>query len=50
MSSEYPLLSELAMWEFPKISCTFFWGAPIIRIIVYQGLYWGPPILGNDHV
>ena len=20
---------------------------PIIRIIVYWGLYWGPPILGN---
>ena len=20
---------------------------PIIRIIVYWGLYWGPPIMGN---
>ena len=32
--------------EFPKIRGTFL-GVPIIRIVVYWGLYWGPPILGN---
>ena len=24
-------------------------GVPIIRTIVYWGLYWGPLILGNYH-
>ena len=33
---------------FPKIRGTFL-GVPIIRIIVYWGLYWGPHILGNYH-
>ena len=23
---------------------------PIIRIIVFWGLHWGPPILGNYHL
>ena len=27
-----------------------FLGVPIIRIIVYWGLYWDPPILGNYHI
>ena len=27
-----------------------FLGVPIIRIIVYWGLYWGPLILGNYHI
>ena len=27
-----------------------FLGVPIIRIIVFGGLYWGPLILGNYHV
>ena len=26
-----------------------FW-VPIIRIIVFWGLYWGPPILANYHI
>ena len=34
---------------FPKIKGTFL-GAPIIRTIVYLGLYWGPLILGNYHM
>ena len=38
-----------AMWGFPKIRGTI-WGVPIIRIIVFWGLYWGPPILGNYHM
>ena len=25
-------------------------GVSIIRTIVYWGLYWGPPILGNYHI
>ena len=37
------------MWRFPEIRGTFF-GIPIIRTIVFGGLYWGPPILGNYHV
>ena len=37
------------MWGFPKIRGTLL-GVPIIRIIVYLGLYWAPLILGNYHV
>ena len=32
-----------ATWEFPKIRATF-------RTIVFGGLDWGPPILGNYHM
>ena len=31
------------MWGFPKIRGTFL-GVPILSIIVYGGLYWGPLI------
>ena len=35
------------IWRFPKIRGTFL-GVPIIRAIVFWGLYWGPPLfLGN---
>ena len=34
---------------FPKIRGTIS-GVPIIRIIIYWGLYWGPLILGNYHI
>ena len=37
------------MLGFPKIRGTNS-GVPIIRIIIYWGLYWGPLILGNYHV
>ena len=37
-----------SIWGFPKIRGTF-WGVPIIRIILYWGLFWGPLILGNYH-
>ena len=37
------------IWGFPEIRGTLF-GVPIIRIIVYWGLYWGPLILGNHHL
>ena len=35
--------------NFPKLGVPF-WGVPIIRTIVYWGLYWGPLILGNYHI
>ena len=28
----------------------YLFGGPIIRIIVYWGLYWGPPILGSYQI
>ena len=34
---------------FPKMFNTFL-KAPRIRCIVFWGLYWGPPILGNYHL
>ena len=37
------------IWGFPKIRCTFL-GVPIIRTIVFWGLYWGPLILGTYHL
>ena len=37
------------MWGFPKIRGTLL-GVPVIRIIVFWGLYWGSLILGNYHV
>ena len=33
----------------PKISGTFL-GIPIIRTIVFGGLYWGSSILGKYHI
>ena len=33
---------------FPKLGVPF--GVPIIRTVVYLGLYWGTPILGNYHI
>ena len=27
-----------------------FLGVPIIRTIVFWGLYWGPLVLGNYHI
>ena len=37
------------MWGFPKIRGTFL-GVPILRIIVFWGLYWDPLISGNHYV
>ena len=42
------LLNGVPTRGFPKIRGTML-GVPIIRIIVYWGLYWGPLILGNYH-
>ena len=38
-----------SIWGFPKIRGTIL-GVPIIKIIVFWGLYWGPFILGNYHI
>ena len=40
---------RMSKWGFPKIRGTLL-GVPIIRIIVFGGLYWGPLILGNYQV
>ena len=37
------------IWGSPKIGGTLL-GVPIIRTIVFWGLYWVPPILGNYHI
>ena len=47
-SSGLPQIRTL-IWVFPKIRGTIL-GVPIIRIIVYWGLYWGSLISGNDHI
>ena len=36
------------MGRFPKLGYHF--GVPILRMIVFGGLYWDPPILGNYHI
>ena len=42
-------LNPKLIWGFPKIRGTFL-GVPIIRTIIFLGLYWGSPILGNHHL
>ena len=37
------------IWGFTKIRGTIL-GVPIVRTIVYWGLYWGPLIFGNYHI
>ena len=37
----------LHQWGFPYIRGAFL-GVPVIRIIIYWGLYWGTLILGNS--
>ena len=39
----------ISIWGFPKIMGTLL-GVPIIRVIVFWGLYWGPLILGNYYM
>ena len=34
---------------FPKVGVPFL-GVPVIRILVYWGLCWGPLMLGNYHI
>ena len=34
---------------FPKLGIPFLW-VPIIRTIVFWGLYWGSLVLGNYHI
>ena len=44
-----PLLLSPKFGGCPKLGVPFL-GVPILRIIVFWGLYWGPPILGNYHL
>ena len=37
------------IWGFPKIRGTLL-GVPIIRTVVFGGLYWVTLILGNYHI
>ena len=46
---EVPDMVLPAIWGFPKIRGTFL-RVPIIRNIVFWGLYWGPLLLGNYHI
>ena len=39
----------LERWEFPKIRGTIL-GVPIIRTVAFGSLYWGSPILENNHI
>ena len=48
-SQEAMWIARLVIWGFPKIRGTIL-GVPIMRIIVFWGLYWGPLILGNYHI
>ena len=47
--SQFWISSCRPIWGFPKIKGTFL-GVPIVRTIVYWGLYWGTLILGNYHL
>ena len=40
---------DISIWAFPKIRGTLL-GAPIMRTIIFSGLYGGPLVLGNYHI
>ena len=39
----------IVIWGFPKIRGTIL-GIPIIRTVIFGGLYWGSLILGKYHI
>ena len=43
------ICEQMCKWGFPKIRGTIL-GVPIIRIIIFWGLYWGPPNSGNYQI
>ena len=43
------LCTQVPKWGFPKIRGTLS-GIPIIRIIIFWGLHWGPLIQGNYQI
>ena len=47
MSSDHH--STYSIWGFPEIRGTIL-GVPIIRTVVFWGLYWGSLTLGNYHI
>ena len=48
-AAELTAAPDSLIWGFPKIRGSML-GVPIIRTIVYWGLYWGPLVLGNYHL
>ena len=48
-SIQRPRILSISIWGFPKIRGTFL-GVPVLRILVFWGLYRGPLILGNYHM
>ena len=47
-----PRLDRLPAMQYLGVSQNrgTFLGVPIIRSIIFWGLYWGTPILGNNHL
>ena len=43
------LSCSLTRMGLPKIRSTLL-GVPAIRTIIFCGLYWAPPVLGNYHI
>ena len=41
--------TTMTIWGFPKSRGTSL-GVPMIRIIIFGGLYWGPLNLGNYYI
>ena len=48
MNGSFPK-QGVSIWGFPKIRCIFL-EVPIIRTVLFWGLYWGTLILGNYHI
>ena len=50
-SGETPIrtIQENIFGEIPKNRGTFL-GVPILRAIVFWGVYWGPLVLGEHHL
>ena len=42
-------MATATIWEFPTIGGTIL-EIPLVRTIVFWGLNWVPPILGNYHI
>ena len=42
----------MTYWVYMGVSQNYgyLFGVPIIRMMKYWGLYWGPPILENYHI
>ena len=47
-----PILRPQSLKSFRNlwVPYLFLFGVPIIRTVLFLGLYWGPPIVGNSHL